>query len=106
MRICVCGRELAGWRLWVVVVAGTAGGVGLVVWTASGWSRAAAWLLAVWGAGLVLAVVDAAVRRLRAPGPGTFGPGRVRGGVAYGGGRGKSDGGAVLGRTPDEGAQS
>lgn len=107
MRICVCGRELAGWRLWVVVVAGTAGGVGLVVWTASGWSRAAAWLLAVWGAGLVLAVVDAAVRRLRAPGPGTFGPGRVRGGVAYGGGRGKQvDGGAVLGRTPGEGAQS
>ena len=70
MRICVCSRELAGWRLWVVVVAGTAGGLGLVVWTASGWSRAAAWLLAVWGAGLVLAVVDAAVRRLRAPGPG------------------------------------
>ena len=102
----ICGREFTGWRLWVVVVAGTAGGAGLVVWTASGWSRAAAWLLAVWGAGLVLAVVDAAVRRLRAPGPGTFGPGRVRGGVAYGAGRGKSDGGAALGRTPGEGTQS
>lgn len=103
----ICGRELAGWRLWVVVVASTAGGLGLVVWTASGWSRAAAVLLAVWGAGLVPAVVDAVVRRLRAPGPGTFGPGRVRGGVAYGGGRGKQvDGGAALGRTPGKGAQS
>lgn len=104
----ICGRgELTGWRLWVVVVAGTAGGAGLVVWTASGWSRAAAWLLAVWCAGLVLAVVDAAVRRLRAPGPGTFGSGRVRGGVSYGAGRGKQvDGGAALGRTPGEGAQS
>lgn len=103
----ICGRELAGWRLWVVVVASTAGGLGLVVWTASGWSRAAAVLLAVWGAGLVPAVVDAVVRRLRAPGPGSFGPGRVRGGVAYGGGRGKQvDGGAALGRTPGKGAQS
>lgn len=103
----ICGRELAGWRLWVVVVASTAGGLGLVVWTVSGWSRAAAVLLAVWGAGLVLAVVDAVVRRLRAPGPGAFGPGRVRGGVAYGGGRGKQvDGGAALGRTPGKGAQS
>lgn len=103
----ICGRELAGWRLWVVVVASTAGGLGLVVWTVSGWSRAAAVLLAVWGAGLVPAVVDAVVRRLRAPGPGSFGPGRVRGGVAYGGGRGKQvDGGAALGRTPGKGAQS
>lgn len=104
----ICGRgELTGWRLWVVVVAGTAGGVGLVVWTVSGWSRAAAWLLAVWCAGLVLAVVDAVVRRLRALVSGSFGSGRVRGGVSYGGGRGKQvDGGAVLGRTPGEGAQS
>lgn len=93
MRICVCGRELAGWRLWVVVVAGAAGGAGLVVWTASGWSRAAAWLLAVWGAGLVLAVLDAAVRRLRAPARRSQTPGCVRGGVAYGGGK-EVDGGA------------
>ena len=130
----ICGRgELTGWRLWVVVVAGTAGGLGLVVWTASGWSRAAAWLLAVWGAGLVLAslltrtrlkglgffrtvvflpqvvamvVLAVAWRRIYAPDGLLNSTLRARGGVSYGVGRGKSDGGAVLGRTPGEGAQS